>query len=774
MSRRSLIWLLVALLTVVLAPLTAIGFLGGTTAGTRWLFETAEPYLPDSLSIGHMDGALFRDLQFFEIRYDDVVAIDTIRAKLEFWALPSRRVVISELRVDGVDVTLTTGGNEPASASGVPKIDLPFALELPAIRINDILLRGEAFARAIESVSLAARYVDRRLGVTALSVRSDWLDLDGSAQLLVAQSLDADANLRWRFQPPSYDELIGTLALEGARDAYRIEHQLTAPAIIATQGTLSLDPELSFDLDSDWDEWRLPAELDNGRGVVTRSGRLRIAGVLNDLDVDLTTDVAVAEYPDTKIALTGNTDLTRARIDALEMTAEGAELRLDGQADWSSTPSADVRFRLRLDPELIADAAPPGQLEANGTVSGRLADAGPELAVVVAELSGVLNDQPVSGGAAVNLATDTVEIGETELLLGDNRLSLTGSAGTTLDLGVELELGELAQLDNRLSGRVEGRAQITGSRQAPVFQLDAEGNGLAVNESRADRATLTVDFTDINNLETQLLMTGVNAASMSFDSLAFEQAGGAEKHQFRFDGTHPSGRFAIAGDGSYAEPAWTGTIEAANFETEALANWSLAEALEVFLSTGSAEVSPFCLTSDDGLGRVCGDLKSSPDADVTGSFEIRRFPLTAIPIDMPGDARLAGYLEAEFNLERSEDLLDATGAVDTVDARIETVLDGEPYTTTVDIGRLSVDVKDNRLEAGLDVQLDAGAARLSGDFEADDILSADAPVAGNLVFDVPSLAAIAFLFPDIANPTGYLDARAQVGGTRLSPNVESR
>ena len=56
----------------------------------------------------------------------------------------------------------------------------------------------------------------------------------------------------------------------------------------------------------------------------------------------------------------------------------------------------------------------------------------------------------------------------------------------------------------------------------------------------------------------------------------------------------------------------------------------------------------------------------------------------------------------------------------------------------------------------------------------DDVMSAESPLTGELIVNVPDLASVAFLFPDIANPTGRLDARSRISGNRLEPRIESR
>ena len=220
MSRRAVTWLLATLLVVILLPLAVVGVLGGTSAGTRWLFDIAQPYLPESLSIGDISGSLFGGIVIDDLEYDGTVSVQRARINIEFWALPNRRVHFSELAIDGIDVTVKTSDQTTETTSGVPDVDLPFAIELPNVQVNEVRVAGDGFNRSIDSVRAAARFANRRLTVDELAVQSTWLSLDGNGRLLVADSLDTDVSLGWQFTTDSGAAFAGQLTAQGARGNY--------------------------------------------------------------------------------------------------------------------------------------------------------------------------------------------------------------------------------------------------------------------------------------------------------------------------------------------------------------------------------------------------------------------------------------------------------------------------------------------------------------------------------------------------------------------------
>ena len=771
MSRRAVTWLLASLLVVILLPLGVVGVLGGTSAGTRWLFDVAQPYLPESLSIGGINGSLFGGIVIDDIEYDGTVTVQRAEINIEFWALPDRRLHFSQLVLDGVEVAIETSDETTDTTSGVPDVDLPFAVELPNLRVTDIRVAGEGFDRSIDSVRAAARFANRRLTVDELAVRSPWLTLDGNGRLLVADSLDTDFSLDWRFTADAGDAFAGKLTAQGARDNYTIRHQLNAPANVSTSGSIATAPVLHLDLDSEWEEWQLAA---GETEIVTREGSLQLDGPLDALAVVLSTSVRVDENPEVGVSFQGSTDLARADIDSLTLSANGAELRVVGVADWSDLPQAEVEYQLNVTPQLWLAEAPRGELQLGGRVNGKLETDGPVVDLAVERLSGTLAEHSVTGRSSVRFEQDILDLADTEISVGDNRLSLNGRLANDVSMNAILAFDDLSQLEPALAGQLAGEVRVEGPRAEPGIKVDLAGERLEYGNSRVGEAVVSIDFEDTSRVESRILLSDAHGGGLTFDTLEFDQTGGVDYHEFRLAGSGDAGSVTLAGDGRYIEPDWSGAIRSMLLTSDDLDDWSLTNPVALSLSDAKTQVAAFCLASSGGPGQVCGELAADRNADLEGNVEIRRLPLSALPLELPGGMQVSGFLEAAFDVARENGVLSATGGLEAVDASIETVLDNEPYVTSIDAARLDLDVAQSRLAGAIDVQLDGGAVQLHASLDVDDALADDSPIRGDLRLDVPDLAALAFLFPDIANPVGSLKARAELAGSRPSPELESR
>ena len=353
----------------------------------------------------------------------------------------------------------------------------------------------------------------------------------------------------------------------------------------------------------------------------------------------------------------GSTDLARADIDSLTLSANGADLRVVGVADWSDLPQAEVRYELDLTPQLWLEAAPRGELQFSGWVNGQLETDGPVLDLEVERLSGSLAEHSVTGRSSVRFEQDTLDLADTEVSVGDNRLSLTGRVANVMSVDAMLAFDDLSQLEPALAGQIAGEIRIEGPRAEPGIEVDLAGERLEYGNSRVGGADLSIDFEDTSRFESRLLLSDVHGGGLTFDTLEFDQNGGVDYHEFRFAGVGNAGSVTLAGDGRYIEPDWNGAIQSMSLTSDGLDDWSLADPVTLSLSDGNTRISPFCLASSSGQGRVCGELAADRKADLEGSVEIRRLPLSALPLELPGGMQVSGFLEAAFDVARTDGVL---------------------------------------------------------------------------------------------------------------------
>jgi translocation and assembly module TamB len=171
-----------------------------------------------------------------------------------------------------------------------------------------------------------------------------------------------------------------------------------------------------------------------------------------------------------------------ARARGGEARAQG-KLALDGRQPFS----AQVRFK-GFDPAAWGDfprGAISGKLAGQGTV------AGPHAKIEFALDASRLRDAPLGGGGRFAVAGQRLSAADFDLRLGTNRVNVSGAFGGRNDtLRLRVDAPRLATLDPRLTGRVKGEAQLSGSLQSPHVRFEANAEALKAADVSIERATV--------------------------------------------------------------------------------------------------------------------------------------------------------------------------------------------------------------------------------------------------------------------------------------------
>lgn len=141
-------------------------------------------------------------------------------------------------------------------------------------------------------------------------------------------------------------------------------------------------------------------------------------------------------------------------------------LQLDGVANDAAglAWSLDAKDLSQLNPSLKGD------LKGSGRLQGLL-DAS-KLAVKVDSLKGSVQGFPVSASGEAKLRNKVVTANNVLVDIGQNRLRLNGSAGTSLGIDWELDAKNLSQLSPAVRGSVKGNGRLSGRLDGSQFDLE--------------------------------------------------------------------------------------------------------------------------------------------------------------------------------------------------------------------------------------------------------------------------------------------------------------
>lgn len=161
------------------------------------------------------------------------------------------------------------------------------------------------------------------------------------------------------------------------------------------------------------------------------------------------------------------------RIRNKQFSANGLALSLGKnriQLDGIANDAAGLAWS--LDAKDLSQLSPTvkGELKGNGRLQGLLD--GSKLAVKVDSLKGNVQGFPVSASGELKLRDKVVTANNVLVDVGQNRLRLNGSAGTTLGVDWDLDAKNLSQLSPKLNGNVKGNGRLSGRLDRSQFDLE--------------------------------------------------------------------------------------------------------------------------------------------------------------------------------------------------------------------------------------------------------------------------------------------------------------
>ncbi|MCE5232754.1 MAG: translocation/assembly module TamB domain-containing protein [Mizugakiibacter sp.] len=426
----------------------------------------------------------------------------------------------------------------------------------------------------------------------------------------------------------------------------------------------------------------------------------------------------------------------------------------------------------RLDPgAFFADW--PGALDFRLASRGTLTDRGPQATLKLDRVGGTLRRRPVRGGADLRLAPDYVLDGSLELASDTSRVGIAGRGGHTTDATVTLAIASLGDWLPQASGRLDGRFDIAGRwpRLAVRGRLDAAKLGYA--GARAATLRLQADLPDASAPGGRLDLDARDVAlgGFAFYRIDLRGDGVAAKHALRLDARGAQLGVALALDGSYRNAAWSGTLAALRLEPTGLPAWTLQQPAQLGWRDGAASLSQLCLAA--GEPRLCVSGQRDARGTARANYSLTRMPIALLAALAAPDAplRIDGTLDGSGELRR-----DANGAL-SGRAGLRSAAGGVVYTERPEQPLLGW------REFAVDATLAPSAQRATlraaladgGRIDGEATLSgAQRALSGAVSVNLPSIAFVELLTPQLAAVKGALDGRYALGGTLAAPRVAGR
>lgn len=512
--RRTVLWGLSTVLTLILILIGVVGALLGTESGTRWLIQQAEYLAPVELRVERVEGTLFTDLRLYKLHLalPDGPVIDLEQGRIATSApgllrgeLHLRRLAATGLRVD----LPPPSPDEPPATDpfALPKaVRLPIAVRIGRLQVDDLeILQAGAPVTSITRVRARARAGGSRLELNHLEL--DMPELRARLTGTIEADGDYPLDLRghWQVALPTAtaagldaDTARGELTVTGAlRERLQLEHDLHAGMDLHLQASArDLFATPKVELVAQWQPFTY--HLKPEQRLAAEAGRLDLQGTPEDWTLTLETAAQLDPWPRLALNARAHGDLEALELDTLAVDSAAGQIALAGPVRYAETLAWDLTLTAAdLDAGALGLEVDAGLERLRAHLRGTLprAEDAPALAALevqatIDELIGHFEDHAITGSLIARLANGDARLENTRLTVGDAaQLNVTGSATgldgdladpeqrAVFDLALELQAPELAQLHPELAdleGGIERlRLALEGDFAPATGALDA-------------------------------------------------------------------------------------------------------------------------------------------------------------------------------------------------------------------------------------------------------------------------------------------------------------
>lgn len=763
--RKSLLFAAVVFAVLVVGVLWAIG----TDSGTRWLVGRTAGYLPEELQLGEVQGSFLGGVTVRSLQWRDETTsmrVQSLFVDVRLLPLLGRHLVVDELEIGNIDLTLADA-NGSTDETGLPTIDLPLDISIVSASIRQILISTGDLMRTIDEITLVGNLHASDLVVSQFDLRSSWLDLDITGRLVLADRYPSSIDGNWKWKESDLGAFAGQLSIKGDMREYALNHSLATPLAVATSGVLSYESgSVNADLLHEWESLEWPLEQ---RTLYSSQGTLHVIGNTEAFNLELETNVRADDQPDTRIRMTGNTDLQAIRVSSLEAENLLGRIIASGDVRWLPERVFDLNYSATdLDPSFMLESLA-GKIGLEGSVAGVIRDDLPDIDLQIARIDGEINGHPVRGGGSIRIIGPEVSLSDTRLQVGSNAVRVDGNFGRSLSLGAEIEVADIAEVLADATGSIRGQLSLSGSIDHPDVQMDLTGAEFAWREYSLGSFSANANLSAIEQGVADLKLARFTFGNLELDEAQLSASGQLSAHDLRASLRGLDSQLVIEATGGYDEQTWSGQLASLAISNDALDRWVTTEPSQLSVSPDRSLLAQTCLFGSQDTGKVCfgGTLRSGGPA----SFDVSAsgVPISAIPVPLPEDVTLQGFLHANLSGEWVDSELTAKSDIELREAAIDAVYDEESVLVAVSRANGEMTVTDNRVESSLRMELADGTAGGTTQLSIQDFTDSGSSISGRADVTITDASSIAVFVPEIRNPQGRIDGSLTIAGSLSSP-----
>jgi translocation and assembly module TamB len=666
----------VALLMILLvAVLALISALVGTNSGSAWVLHFGLAQLQSETreaSFEQSQGTLLSGLRIQQLRYRDGENLVTVASLQSNWnpmSLFSGKFIVDQLVLDGVDLHWHSAPqpeiSEPVSAdlfAGI--LPLPLDISLTRFALRNASLAFDEMAYSIDSLTLAAQLTQRHLRLGNLQFAAPPVQVSGVIEADLQEAIPLKVDLSWRFSGPLLEDIedaSGALRLEGDLNRFRLNHELTTPAQITSRGMFDLNlfndatTEQRFELTHSIDPQVLSsAGLAGGRRLRIDSAQIVTEGSFaavqfsGDARVTLEDPQGGIIVPPLDLQWATGWQGQSLAIETLMVASATGHIAANGILDWQDFFGLDIHVDVEEQDgaqyqPLLPEGLIIGALTGSADLQMQQSDNGFAGAVRIDNLSGELNNYPLSAQGNLVYGQDGLHVDDLHAASGSTTLSLNGNWADSIDLNWEIDASDIGTLSPMLSGSIDATGTLRGTPEAPQINLDASGNNLDFAGTRVASFSAKGEYLSNRNI-VEINALGIETSGESpqrIDSVAISALGTPADHQLTLAVRAPLGEFdlELRGAVQFEDPLqWTGSMRNGRILSD-LGQWQLEGEPTLTASAQSATVSSQCWLQEQT--RLCLDADWASTGAIAANAQLNNYPLSHFNPPSPGEKSAA-------------------------------------------------------------------------------------------------------------------------------------
>lgn len=488
--------------------------------------------------------------------------------------LNQRGLRLGNVRLRGMDLGLPPPSAEtapPADAAQpieLPTVELPLAVRIRALRLeNGRVRRGEDEWR-LQSLALSARLRGQQLSIRRLVLEHPQLRARARGQVRLAGDYPLSLDLELHTpQLLGQGPLTTTLALRQSLAALQLQARTQGVLAVALEGTVQpLQPSLPFALYASWQRQAWP--LAGDPAVTARNGSAELLGDLQHYRLSVQTALDGERIPAGDWSLRAQGDLAGLLIERLEGAILDGRLLASGRLAWKEGFSWDIRLALRgLDPGRHWEEFP-GRLHGELVSTGAISHEGWQLWVRTTNLSGELRSYPLTLQAELAKdAADRWDLRRLRLASGENRIELRGTLSDVWDLEGRFQLPQAQALLPEAAGSARGHFRLGGALARPDMEFTASARHLRWQERlRLDAVRVEGRIAELGEAPSRLQwrLTGLTVGEQVLPRIEGRLEGRLEEHSLTLETEleldQDIATLALRADGSLAGRDWRGRL----------------------------------------------------------------------------------------------------------------------------------------------------------------------------------------------------------------------